>query len=392
MTIDEMTAEMQSIVDLSDAEARSLTDDEVNRYESLERDIHAQRKTDEIQKRQAAYLAPSQGLQVAVKDANDEDTLERAFEAYVRTGQANSDIVELRAQGSGSTAGGYTIPPGWRQKMVDRMVDFGGLAAHAEVISTTAGESVEWPTLDDTSNSGEIVSEAGTFAAGADMVFGTATLGSYKYMSGGASNLPLKVSYELLQDSAFDVQGLITRKLAERIGRIQATHWINGTGSSQPQGLVYPKSAFGNLTTAGTFTYNELVDTVHALDPSYRTNAKWLMNDNTLARIRKVVDDNDRPLWTPQSESGMTSLPSGTLLGYPVVIDQAMPSAGDIKKLLAFGDLQESYVIRRVKDIQMVVLNELYAPNGQVGFFAWARADGVVQNTNAYVVLADKDV
>ena len=74
------------------------------------------------------------------------------------------------------------------------------------------------------------------------------------------------------------------------------------------------------------------------------------------------------------------------LLGYPVVIDQAMPSKAAAAKFLAFGDLNRAYVVRRVKDITLVVLNELYAANGQTGFMAWARADGAVQDPNAIVV------
>lgn len=394
-TIEEIVAALNALIEGADNEDRDLTEDEVRSYEALEAELAKARTQAEIRSRNEMLNTPRGGLQINTKTATSgADTLERAFEDYIRTGKENADITELRAQSSGSnTAGGYTVPPGWRDKIVDRLKEFGGLANEAETIVTDNGESVEFPTLDDTSNVGEIVSEGGTFASGADMVFGTKALPTYRYASGGASNLPVKISVELLQDSAFDVQALVTRKLAERIGRVQADHWVNGlgSGSSQPQGLIASKSAFDNLTNTGVFTYDELIDVIHAVDPAYRMNAKWLMNDSTLARIRKVVDANERPLWLPANESGMTALPGGTLLGYPVVIDQAVPSSGDATKLLAFGDFRESYVIRRVKDIQVVVLNELYAPNGQVGIFAWARAGGIVQNANSYVVLADKD-
>src|SRR3546814_15198662 len=92
---------------------------------------------------------------------------------------------------------------------------------------------MEWPTVDDTGNVGEIVAEGGTFASGADIVFGTASLGAYKYMAGGGSNAPLRVSFELAQDAAFDVEGLVSRKLGERIGRLQSTHLGTGPGRSE---------------------------------------------------------------------------------------------------------------------------------------------------------------
>lgn len=402
MTIEEIIAALAAIVD--GAENRDLNDDEAERYTALEAELAEKRaaieaeqaaaqRSVEIRARQVAYTTPATPTVTPARTTvSDPDAvLERAFEAYLRTGQSNQDIVELRAQSEGSSAGGgYLVPPGFRMLLVERLKAYGGLAMQAQEIQTDSGQSLEWPTVDDTSNVGEIVAEGGTFAAGADITFGTKTLGAYRYAAGGASNLPLKVSYELLQDSAFDVQAYLARAMGTRLGRIQATHWVTGTGTSQPQGITTPTTVFTTIASTTTPVYAELVKTVHALDPLYRMNAKWLMNDATLSLIRQMVDSNARPLWLPQEMSGMAEpMPGGTLLGYPVVIDQAMPSiaASGSTKFLLFGDLAETYVVRRVKDIQMVVLNELYAANGQVGFMAWARADGTVQNANSSVIL-----
>jgi HK97 family phage major capsid protein len=219
-------------------------------------------------------------------------------------------------------------------------------------------------------------------------VFGQETLGAYKYMAGGGGNLPLKVSFELLQDSAFDMEGLLTRLLGARIGRLQAIHWIRGDGTGEPAGILTPKTAYGAIASnAAGPTYANLLATIPALDPGYRGNAKWLMNDATLAILRGMVDGDARPLWAPAGEGLAGALPGGTLLGYPVIIDQAVPSIGDNTKFLAFGDFRAAYVIRRVQDVTLVALRERYAEFGQVGFFAWARADGAVQDHNAYVVL-----
>lgn len=406
MTIEEIIAAMAAIVD--GAENRDLADDEVEKYTALEADLAEKRaaieaeqaaaaRSAEIRARQVAYTTPATPAVTPARatTARDPDAvLERAFDAYLRTGQHNQDIVELRAQSEGSSAGGgYLVPPGFRMLLVERLKAYGGLAMSAQTITTDSGQSLEWPTVDDTSNVGEIVAEGGTFAAGADITFGTKTLGAYRYAAGGASNLPLKVSYELLQDSAFDVQAYIARAMGTRLGRVQATHWATGTGTGQPQGITTPTTVYATTASTTTPTYAELVATVHALDPLYRMGAKWLMNDATLALIRKMVDSNGRPLvWASTDDlasDGGESMPGASMLGYPIVIDQAMPSiaASGSTKYLLFGDLAETYVVRRVKDIQMVVLNELYAANGQVGFMAWARADGCVQNANSSVIL-----
>ncbi len=400
MTIEEIVARLQAVVD--GAEGRDLTDEEATEYADLEAQLAIARRSVEIRARQTAYTTPATPtVEIpSVTPTRDPDAeLERAFDHYLRTGIPNQDIqqlrvtggdVQYRAQNEGAgSAGGYTIPTGFRQIIIERMKAYGGFAPNAQEITTATGQILEWPTLDDTSNQAEIVAEGATFAAGADLVFGIKQLGAYKYMAGGASNAPLKVSYELLQDSAFDVQGLLAKAFATRMGRKQAVDFITGTGTGQPQGLVTPQTVWSSIASTTVPVYSELVNTVHALDPAYRAGAKWLMNDASLGIIRAMVDSQNRPLWEPMAQSGMGEMPAGMLLGYPVIIDQAMPAiaTSGSTKWLAFGDFNESYVIRRVRDIQMVVLNELFAANGQVGFMAWARADGTVQDPNAYVVL-----
>jgi HK97 family phage major capsid protein len=133
-------------------------------------------------------------------------------------------------------------------------------------------------------------------------------------------------------------------------------------------------------------TYAELLATVLALEPAYRANARWVMNDATFGKIMGLLDSTGRPLVNAQTDSISGAIGEPRLLGYPVTIDQAMPSAAAGAKFLAFGNIREAYVIRRVKDVTLVVLNELYASNGQTGFIAWARADAAVQNPNAVVV------
>lgn len=388
MTVEEILKALQAIIDGAkgeDGEERPLTDEEAARYEELEGKLEMARKSAELRSRQRAYTSPVRNdLHVNVAGA-DEDPQERAFENYLRSGEPQSELGEFRAQSTGTnTAGGYTVPRGFRAKLIERIKAYGGVAEEAEVLTTSEGNTLDYPTVDDTANIGEIVAEGGTFAAGADLVFGTRTLTAYKYMAGGAGNLPLKVSWELAQDSAFPIAEFVGRKLGERIARLQAVHWVTGTGSGQPQGIVTPITTSGTITTV---SYAELLTTFLALDPAYRANAKWLMNDATWGTILGLVDTAGRPIVNPSTDgiSG-TPGPGMTLLGKPVVIDQAMPSKAAAAKFLAFGDLREAYVIRRVKDVTLVTLNELYAPNGQIGYMAWARADGAVQNVNAIVV------
>ncbi|MET8150246.1 phage major capsid protein [Actinoplanes sp. NPDC049668] len=393
-TIEEITAAMTALVD--GAADRSLTDDEVTAYEGMEQELKGAQRTEQIRARNAAYNVVRTPAGVPSSGSRPADTIDKAFDNFLRTGRPNADLSQLaptNAQGEGSAPeGGYLVPDSFRQKIVDRMVAFGGIANEAETITTSTGAPLPWVTVDDTANSGEIVNEGGTFSGGADLVFGTASLGAYSYMSGGASATPLRVSLELLQDAAFNVQGLVSDKLGERIARIQAVHLVRGSGSGEPQGIVDGLTPVQPAANTG-WTYADLITFIHSVDPAYRPGAKWAFNDQTLATIKKMVDSHGDPLWRPGEATMGTGTEGGTLLGYPVRIDQAFVDldVDDSTDLCGvFGNLREGFVIRRVRDVQIMVNPYARQAYRQVEFTAWARMDAAQQNTNAYKALSGK--
>lgn len=391
-TIEEITSAMTALVD--GAADRSLTDEEVTQYEGLEQELQNAQRDNGIRARNAAYNTVRVPAGVPRQTPGPADTLDKAFTNYLRTGVPNADIAGLRvtnAQGEGgSAAGGYLVPSGFRQKLVEVRKSFGGFAAEADSFDTGDGAPVEYPTLDDTANTGDITAESAAITSGADLAFGTVSLGAYKYTSAGAgSNLPLRVSVELLQDSAFDVEGLISRKLGERIARKQAAHWITGTGVGQPLGILASSLTSDNdLDVADVVDYDDLMDTYDLLDAAYEPNAKWLMKKNTWSQIRGIVDTNGRPI-VQDSTTGIAGAPAKSLLGFPVVIDEGVPtlSSAAITYPIAFGDFREAYVIRRVSTLAVVVNPYSRAANGEVEFSAWERADGNIQNRGAYKIV-----
>lgn len=382
MTVEELLEAMRALIEAAGDEP--LAEEDMERYEEMEKQVATLQRSEEIQKRQKAYDTPQ--FLKKVNTSIEDDSIDRAFEHYMRTGQVNQDLTELRAQSKGvDAAGGFLVPDLWRQKLIERLKAFGGVANAVETITTSGGEKLFWPAIDDTANSGVIAAEGTAPAGGADMVFTEVTLGAFRYTAPGTGSLPLRVSVELLQDSMFDIESLVQRKLGERIGRAQATHWVTGNGTTEPFGLDTNTTVTTTFTSAG-ITYAELVTAVHDVDPDYRMGAVWTFSDGTLELIRKLVDTAGRPLLN-DADFGINAPPGGaTLLGFPVVIDQAWPTYTDgvAQTFGAFGDLREGYVLRRVQDMTLIVNPFSRANEGQVEYTLWARADGVPQNKFSY--------
>jgi HK97 family phage major capsid protein len=394
-TIEEVVAAQTAVID--GAEGRPLNDEEVTTYEGLEQELALLNRDGQVRARHTAYTTPVRDdLHVNIGGARPDEfeDLNRAFEAYLRTGHPNADLQELRnAQETGSDSeGGYLVSPEFRQKLVEVRAAFGGLAAEVDSFSTAKGGALEYPSLDDTANSGDITDEEAAVADGDDLAFGTVALGAFKYTSAGAgTNLPLRVSVELLQDSQVDVQGLVARALGTRIQRKQAVDWVNGNGTTLPFGLLHDGlTADVVLDVEATIAYLELTQVEEALDPEYEQNAKWIMSKGTWMAVKRLEDDNGRPLVLPQAAAGIGQAPARELLGYPVVIDQgcnAITADGVAGGFTALGDFREAYVIRRVAPFTLVVDPYSRAVNGQVQYLAWERADGNIQNRSAYATL-----
>jgi HK97 family phage major capsid protein/HK97 family phage prohead protease len=319
--------------------------------------------------------APEAGLYAS-------DDYAAAFGKYLRTGDTSEMAQFAQAIAGDGTQGGYTVPDGFLNRVVVRMKAFGGVQKVADSLTTADGQPLRWPSIDDTANSAVIATEGSAAGSGgADLVFGDVTLGAYTFDATGASNLPLLVSKELLQDAAIDLEGFIGDRLAERIGRKMASEFANGTGSSEPKGL-FAKSA--DVMTATTF-FAAVQEHYFQVDQAYREDnidgdVCWLMSDTTLAKVLGSVDKNGRPLFIPTNDSSASRGPAGQMLGYPLYLDQAAGTK------VSFGDHKRGFIIRYVKGVQIDVDPYTAMKSRQVAYHAWARADSNIQDANAYSV------
>lgn len=398
--------QMKGVMDSAESENRDLSAEERQTYDRLETDFdridvdidrldrHNQRAENLNHVDRTGVVAPEgsettederdalyqRAFQIFVQ--NGMGDMDREERAALRTGFVKSDPKEIRAaQGIGTTtAGGYLVPEGFRKEIVERQKAYGAVQQVAQVLNTSTGAPLPWPTNDDTGNVGALLAE-NTAATEQDITLGTAQLGAYKYTS-----KIVRVSLEFLQDVDWlDAQGFISRKFAERLGRIHNQHFTTGTGTAQPQGIVTGATSGVTAASATAITADELIDLQHSVDPAYRNErSKFMLNDQTLKAVRKLkASGTGEYLFQVSTTGDMPNTLAGA--GYVVNQDMAAPATG-VRSIL-YGDFQAGYVIRLVKAFELIRLDERYAEFGQVGFIAFDRADGVVQDANAYRAL-----
>ena len=285
---------------------------------------------------------------------------------------------------STSGAGMETVPEGFMPELARVTLEYAHVSNVCRILQTESGNPIPWPKVDDTGNTGVLLSAATTIGTSVDPTFSAVTFSSYKM-----SSKAVFVANELLQDSAFNLSAELANMLGERLGRIEGSYSTTGTGSSEPKGIVACAGTGVTSAVATVFTADELIDLVHSLDPSNRggSSVGFMMHDTAVKYVRKFKDANGMYLW----QSGMGSGAPDTLYGYPVVTNQAMePLVSNVpvtaKKHVLFGDFSK-FVVRYAGGFRFYHLTERYRDTDQDGFVAFRRFDSNTIKASALKVL-----
>jgi len=319
----------------------------------------------------------------AAKNSKKTTTLHDAVALYLRKGMNLSAHELAMVQNAMSTTtgseGGFTVPTEIATMVIDALKTFGGMRSVANIIRSSAGNDWQYPASDGTSEVGEIVGQNAA-ATSLDITFSQVPLVTYKY-----SSKKIALPWELVQDSVIDIVAFVVNRLATRLGRITNTHFTVGTGSSQPFGIV-TRAASGKVGTTGqttTVIYDDLVDLEHSVDPAYRRNAAYMMNDASVKVIRKIKDSQNRPIFVPGYEAGavVNGGAPDSLMGRRIVVNQDVAVMAANAKSILFGDFS-LYTIRDVMSAEVRRFDDsAFALNGQVGFCGWQRCGGNLLDT-----------
>jgi len=312
----------------------------------------------------------------------------KAFNAYVRSGD-DDGLRGLHLEGKAlSTAmnsdGGYLVDPQTSETVKSVLNTTASIRAIATVVNV---EATSYDVLVDHTDVG-----AG-WATEASIVGESATpqIDRITVQLHELSAMP-KASQRLLDDSAFDIEGWLAGRIADKFARAEAGAFINGDGIDKPRGiLAHPKVdndvwVWGNLGyvptgVSGEVTPDAIVEVVYALGAQYRANASFVMNSKTAGLVRKLKDMDGRFVWS----DGLAAGEPARLMGYPVLIAEDMPDAGANAYAIAFGDFNAGYTIAERPDLR--ILRDPFSAKPHVLFYATKRVGGDVSDFAAIKLL-----
>lgn len=264
--------------------------------------------------------------------------------------------------------GGYLVPEEYDRRLIDVLDEENIMRTLGTKITTSGQHKIN---IAATKPAASWIEEGGALTFG-DATFSQIFLDAYKL------HVAIKVTEELLYDNAFNLENYIVTQFGRALANAEEDAFLNGDGKGKPLGLF---AAAGGGTVADTLTAavksDDLISLVYALKRPYRRKASFILNDQTLASLRKLKDNNGAYIWQPSYQAGEPD----RLLGYTVHTSAYAPADA-----IAFGDYSY-YNIGDRGTRSFAELKELFAGNGMVGFVAKERVDGKLVLPEAVQIL-----
>lgn len=328
---------------------------------AIDREQRAEAREAELNKAVNQPLTGRPVQKVEEKTGRASNAYREDFGAHLRGRGLVHNVLSEGVQADG----GYLVPEEFERQIVTGLDEANVVRSLAKVITTSAERKIPVAAAH---SAAQWTAENAAYTE-SNPTFDQKTIDAFKLTD------LVKVSIELLQDSAFDLESYIAGEFARAFGIAEEQAFCVGTGTNQPTGIFTANGGTVGVTAAAAaaVTADELIGLVYALKSPYRRNARFLMNDATISAIRKLKDNNGAYLWQPSLQAGQPD----RLLGYELHTSPYVPTMAAGALTVAFGDFKNYWIADRAgRTVQR--LNELYSTNGQVGFVATERVDGKV--------------
>lgn len=264
--------------------------------------------------------------------------------------------------------GGYLVPEEYDKRLIQVLEGENIMRGLATIITTSGLHKIN---IAATKPAAAWIEEGGALTFG-DATFDQINLDAFKL------HVAIKVTEELLYDSAFGLENYIITEFGKALANAEEDSFLNGDGKGKPTG-IFAETGGGQVvsTLTAAIKSDDLIALVYGLKRPYRKNASFIMNDATLASLRKLKDNNGAYIWQPSYKEGEPD----RVLGYAVHTSSFAP-----ENAIAFGDYSY-YNIGDRGSRSFAELRELFAGNGMIGYVAKERVDGKLVLPEAVKIL-----
>ncbi|ATM85557.1 MULTISPECIES: phage major capsid protein [Yersinia] len=311
-----------------------------------------------------------------------------AFMQFVRKGKEDGlRELEQKALNTGTDAdGGYAVPEELDRTLLDILKDEVIMRQESTVITVGTSDYKKLVNLHG-AGSGWVGEQAARPATN------TPQLAQIIPFMGEIYGNP-QATQTMLDDGFFDVESWINSSLSLEFSEQEEIAFTNGTGVLKPKGFLAYTSTdekdsvreFGKLQhllsgAAAAVTADSIIQMIYTLRKVHRNGAKFMMNNNSLFKIRILKDERGDYLWRPGLELDQPSM----LAGYGIAENEQMPDIVADAKAIAFGNFKRGYTI--VDRIGTRILRDPYTNKPFVGFYTTKRTGGMLADSQAIKLL-----
>lgn len=263
--------------------------------------------------------------------------------------------------------GGYLVPEQWEKGIIDALTEWNVMRSLSTVITTNGLTRLN---ISATKPAASWIEESGAIQF-SDATFDQMTIDAYKL------HVAVKVTEELMYDEAYNLQSYLTDEIGKAVANAEEMAMLTGDGEKKPTGVFHATKGGQIANTIAKIDSDSILSLIYNLKRPYRKSACFLMNDEHLAKIRLLKDNNGQYLWQPSYVAGEPD----RIAGYRVETSQFAPTDA-----IGFGDFSY-YKIGDRGTRSFQVLRELYAANGQIAFLSKQRVDGKLTLPEAVQIL-----
>jgi HK97 family phage major capsid protein len=299
------------------------------------------------------------------KEADERSRAVAGIRSYLQNGRVGSEYRDLLTTGSS----GVTIPQMFDATLIEALKDYAPMLDVVESeVTYRNGAPMKKTLVNYTTTVLPLVAE-GTAFPELDPAF-TSAISNVDKLGG-----IVKVSFEQLSDSGFNLASWLTQAWVGVAGRSLEHYVTNGNGSNIASLLAV---AAGGVTSAstGVVAYPDVAALFGSLTSAYSRNGSFMMSTSTRAALMGLVSTTGNPIF----DASPAGSPFTSIFGRPVVINDSMPALATGDKAILFGDFKLAYYLRTDGSPEIKRLDERFADTDEVGFIIRTRVGGLSKN------------